>query len=52
MSTHNIGFYEEISKMIPKLLSNIIKYTPYNVLQLMFDCHVSQQMVRRVCMML
>ena len=29
MSTHNIGFYEEISKIIPKLSSNIIKYAPY-----------------------
>ena len=28
MSTHNIGFYEEISKIIPEL-SNIIKYAPY-----------------------
>ena len=29
MSTHNIGFYEEISKIITKLSSNIIKYAPY-----------------------
>ena len=29
MSTHNIGFYEEISKIIPELTSNIIKYAPY-----------------------
>ena len=29
MSTHNIGFYEEISKIITILSSNIIKYTPY-----------------------
>ena len=28
MSTHNIGFYEEISKIIPQLSSNI-KYEPY-----------------------
>ena len=26
MSTHNIGFYEEISKIITKLSSNILKY--------------------------
>ena len=29
MSTHNIGFYEEISKIISQLSSNIIKYTLY-----------------------
>ena len=29
MSTHNIGFYEEISKIITKLSSKIIKYAPY-----------------------
>ena len=29
MSTHNICFYEEISKIITKLSSNIIKYAPY-----------------------
>ena len=29
MSTHNIGFYEEISKIVPKLSSNIIIYAPY-----------------------
>ena len=29
MSTHNIGFYEEISKIITELSSDIIKYAPY-----------------------
>ena len=29
MSTHNIGFYEEISEIINQLSSNIIKYAPY-----------------------
>ena len=29
MSTHNIGFFEEISKSITYLSSNIIKYAPY-----------------------
>ena len=29
MSTHNIGFYEEISKIIFELSSNIFKYAPY-----------------------
>ena len=29
MSTYNIDFYEEISKIIPKLSSNIIKCTLY-----------------------
>ena len=29
MSTHKISFNEEISKIIPELSSNIIKYAPY-----------------------
>ena len=29
MNTHNIGFYEEVSKIITYLSSNIIKYPPY-----------------------
>ena len=29
MSTHNIYYYEEISKIIPKLSTNIIKYPSY-----------------------
>ena len=29
MSTHNIGFYKEKSKIIPLLSSNFIKYAPY-----------------------
>ena len=29
MSTHNIGFYEDMTKIIFKLSSNIIKYAPY-----------------------
>ena len=29
MSTHNIGFYEHLTKLIFELSSNIIKYTPY-----------------------
>ena len=32
MSTHNIGFYEELMKTVFKLLSNIIKYTLYLVI--------------------
>ena len=28
MNTHNIGFYEEISRIITLLSSNIIKYGP------------------------
>ena len=39
MSTNNIGLYEEISKMILKLSSNI-KYTPYlfcHILKISFD---------------
>ena len=29
MSTHNKGFYRELTKIIVQLLSNIIKYPPY-----------------------
>ena len=29
MSTHNIGFYEDLTKIISELSSNIIKYAPY-----------------------
>ena len=28
MSTHNIGFYEDLTKIIFQLSSNIIKYAP------------------------
>ena len=35
MSTHNIGFYEELTKIIFELSSNIIKYAPY------FFCWIS-----------
>ena len=29
MSTHNIGFYEDLTKIIFELSPNIIKYAPY-----------------------
>ena len=29
MSTHNISFYEDLTKIIFELSSNIIKYAPY-----------------------
>ena len=29
MSTHNIGFYEDLTKITFELTSNIIKYAPY-----------------------
>ena len=29
MSTHNIGFYEDLTKIIFELSSNIIKYAAY-----------------------
>ena len=29
MSNHNIGFYEDLTKIIFELSSNIIKYAPY-----------------------
>ena len=37
MSTHNIGFYEDLTKIIFELSSNIIKYAPY-----FFCCTVDQ----------
>ena len=33
MSTHNIGFYEDLTKIIFQLSSNIINYKPY-----LFSC--------------
>ena len=39
MSSHKIGFYEEISKIITYLYSNIIKYAPY-----FFCWHYSREM--------
>ena len=30
MSTHNIGFYEDLTKIIFEFSSNIIKYAPYS----------------------
>ena len=30
MSTNNIGFYEDLTKIITLLSSNIIKYAPYS----------------------
>ena len=48
MSTHNIGFYEEINKIIFELSSNIIKYAPY-----FFSCttnffHLAMQLKNNV----
>ena len=34
MSTHNIGFHEDLTKIIFELSSNIIEYAPY-----FFCCH-------------
>ena len=42
MSTHNICFYEELTKFIIQLSSNIIKYAPY----LFSGCSI---MLRRPC---
>ena len=36
MSTLNIGFYEDLKKIIFELSSNIIKYAPY------FFCWITQ----------
>ena len=42
MSTHNIGFYEDLTKIIFELSSNIIKCAPY------FFCCVIIQFFRLV----
>ena len=36
MSTHNIDFYEDLTKIIFQLSSNIIKYAPYFFFCLIF----------------
>ena len=45
MSTHNIGFYEDLTKIIFELSSNIMKYAPY------FFCWKNKQtiMLTRLC---
>ena len=42
MRTHNIGFYEDLTKIIFELSSNIIKYTPY------FFCCIGKQNTENV----
>ena len=44
MSTHNIGFYEDLTKIIFELSANIIKYAPY-----FFCCHGKQLRSCRDC---
>ena len=46
MSTHNIGFYEDFTKIILQLSSNIIKYAPY-----LFFCIIIMHtnFVRKLC---
>ena len=39
MSTHNIGFYEDLTKIIFELSSNSIKYAPY------FCCWIQQMLM-------
>ena len=43
MSTHNIGFCEDLTKIIFELSSNIIKYAPY------FLCWGDQMAVPYYC---
>ena len=56
MSTHNIGFYEEIRKIINLLSSNIIKYAPYFccckffLVQVLSQCKHYQR--AKICQML
>ena len=40
MSTHNIVFYEDLTKIIFELSSNIIKYAPYFFCSFSF-CEIS-----------
>ena len=42
MSTHNIGFYEDLTKIIFEMSSNIIKYAPYFFCCVLF-CILHQQ---------
>ena len=39
MSTHNIGFYEDLTKIIFELSSNIIKYAPYFFCWYLLESH-------------
>ena len=41
MSTHNIGFYEDLTKIIFELSSNIIKYAPY------FFCCIQASIIKK-----
>ena len=42
MSTHNIGFYEETTKIIFQLPPQIIKYAPYHLFckYCVPECHI------------
>ena len=53
MSTHNIGFYEDLRKIIFQLSSNFIKYAPYLffcslVTWFMFQYAMSEEQMSRV----
>ena len=45
MSTHNISFYDDLTKIIFELSSNIIKYAPY-----FFCCNLHAQKVSTVAL--
>ena len=47
MSTHNIGFYEDLTKIISELSSNIIKYHQICTLFLLLDYVAEQANVSR-----
>ena len=38
MSTHNIGFYEDLTKIILRLSSNFINYASYFFLYIFIEC--------------
>ena len=45
MNTHNIGFYEDLTKIIFELSSNIIKYAPY------FFCWIGNEILLQCFLM-
>ena len=55
MSTHNIGFYEDLTKNFFELSSNIIKYAPYFfccTFQNMYCCKFLLLSNKRLCYIL
>ena len=49
MSTHNIGFYEDLTKIIFELSSNIINYTPTAIMLARYVTHMNTQSPGGIC---